>query len=347
MPDHELIERTQGYLRIALPMMSKHRVPITPRNYDVWYQYVSGDNAALREMVDAILKAGEPFTEEVNDRLYQKYCAQTHDGGVKRLREDLKKMLTAVLGELALMTGKTERYAVVLTDSVTRLTDDLSADTIKLVLDEIIGETKTIKGFNLEIQRKLQETTAELVSMQRDFERTKLEAAMDFLTGVANRKAFNENLELLTRNAVQEDKPLSLLMLDIDRFKNFNDAHGHLVGDEVLKFVARIIKENVRGRDFIARYGGEEFVVLLPSTPLGGAKILAENIRRYFEQAHLKIVDKAKTLGRITISIGIACFKPGEALDDFVGRADKALYHAKSSGRNQVATETSLRAARN
>jgi diguanylate cyclase len=347
MPDHQLIERTQGYLRIALPMMSKHGVPITPRNYDIWYQYVSGDNAALREMIDTILKAGQSFTEEVNDMLYRKYCAQTSEGVVKRLREDLKKMLTAVLGELALMTGKSERYGVVLTDSMTRLTDDLSADTIKLVLDEIIGETKTINGFNIEIQRKLQDTTAELESMQKEFERAKLEASMDFLTGVANRKAFNESLALLTRNAAHEGKPLSLLVLDIDHFKIFNDAHGHLVGDEVLKFVARIIKENVRGRDFIARYGGEEFVVLLPCTPLNGAKILAENIRRYFEQANLKTVDKSKALGRITLSIGIACYVPGEVLDDFVGRADKALYHAKSSGRNRVATETCLRAAGN
>ena len=347
MTDHQLIERTQGYLRIALPMMSRHKVPITPRNYDVWYRYVSGDNGALREMIDTILKAGKPFTEEVNEMLYRKYCAQSNEGVVKRLRDDLKKMLTAVLGELALMTGKTEKYGVVLADSVARLSDDLSADTIKLVLDEIIGETKTIKGVNLEIQRKLQDTTAELESMQREFERTKLEAAMDYLTNVANRKAFNENLERLARDAVHEDKPLSLLILDIDNFKVFNDEHGHLVGDEVLKFVAKIIKEYVRGRDFIARYGGEEFVVLLPFTPLGGAQILAENIRRYFEQANLKTADKSKALGRITLSIGAACYKPGETLDDFVDRADKALYHAKSSGRNQVVTETSLRSVCN
>ena len=347
MTNHQLIERTQGYLRIALPMMSKHGVPITPRNYDVWYQYVSGDNAALREMIDTILKTNEPFTDEVNEMLYRKYCAPTNEGVVKRLREDLKKMLTAVLGELALMTGKTEKYGVVLTESVARLSEDLSAETIKLVLDEIISETKTINGHSLEIQRKLQETTAELESMQREFERTKMEASMDFLTGVANRKAFNETLALLARNAEHEDKPLSLLILDIDHFKVFNDAHGHLVGDEVLKFVAKIIKEFVRGRDFIARYGGEEFVVLLPFTPLGGAKILGENMRRYFEQAHLKIADKAKALGRITLSIGITSYSPGEVLDDFIARADKALYRAKSSGRNKVVAETSSRTVYN
>ncbi|MFZ1987271.1 MAG: GGDEF domain-containing protein [Desulfatitalea sp.] len=342
MTDHQLIEKTQGYLRIALPLMSKYKVPITPRNYDVWYQYVSGNNGELKATIDAILKAGEPFTEEVNDGLYRKYCAEIDAGAVKRLREDLTKMLTTVLGELASMTGKAEKYGTVLTNSVAKLSDDLSSETIKLVLDEIIGETKTINGYSLEIQRKLQETTTGLETMQKEFERTKMEASMDFLTGLANRKAFNENLELLTVNAVQENKPLSLLILDIDHFKKFNDDYGHLVGDEVLKFVAKMIKEHVRGRDFVARYGGEEFVVLLPFTPLGGAKVLAENIRQYFDQANLKIADKSKTLGRVTLSIGAACFRRGEALAAFVDRADKALYQAKNTGRNKVTTETDI-----
>ncbi|MBI5895251.1 MAG: GGDEF domain-containing protein [Desulfobacterales bacterium] len=337
--DHQLIERTQAYLRIALPMMSKNSVPITPRNYDVWYQYVSGSNGELKETIDTILKADKPFTEEVNEMLYRKYCAEIDEGAVKRLREDLRQMLANVLGELATMTGKAEEYNTVLTESVDKLSDDLSAETIKLILDEILGETKAINGYGLEIQRKLQETTIELETMQREFERAKMEASTDFLTGTANRKALKENLERLARNAVQEDKPLSLLLLDIDHFKKFNDEHGHLVGDEVLKFVAKKIKEYVRGRDFIARYGGEEFVVLLPSTPLGGAKILAENIRRFFDQANLKTMDNSKVLGRITLSIGAARYRHGEAIEEFIDRADKALYHAKTIGRNNVTTE--------
>jgi diguanylate cyclase len=272
--------------------------------------------------------------------LYRKYCAQFNAGDAKRLGEDLKKMLTSVLGELASMTGKTGKYNAVLTDSIAKLSEDVSAETIKLVLDEILGETKSIKGYSSEIQQRLQETTKELETLQRELERTKMEASVDFLTGLANRKSFKENLELLAGNAANEKKPLSLLLLDIDHFKNFNDEHGHLVGDDVLRFVAHKIKENVRGRDYIARYGGEEFAVLLPYTPLGGAKILAENIRHFFAQAILKTTDKSKTLGRLTLSIGAASYRHGEHLADFVERADKALYCAKNSGRNKVATET-------
>jgi diguanylate cyclase len=98
----------------------------------------------------------------------------------------------------------------------------------------------------------------------------------------------------------------------------------------------------VRGRDYIARYGGEEFVVILPYTPLGGAKILAENICQFFTQAKLKVAGQTKPLGRVTLSIGAAAYKYNEALADFVYRADKALYHAKNTGRNKVATEADL-----
>jgi diguanylate cyclase len=339
MLDHQLIETTQSYLRIAIPMMSRYKIPITPQNYDVWYQYVSGNNGELKEVIDTILKDDKPFTEEVNDMLYHKYCAEIDEGAVKRLQGDLKKILNSVLGELASMTGKAEKYNNVLTDSVGKLSDDLSMETIRFVLNEILGETKTISSYNIEIQRKLQETTTELETIQKEFERTKVEACTDFLTGAANRKAFMENLEQLAHIAVHENKPLSMLILDIDHFKKFNDEHGHLVGDEILKFVAKIIKEHVRGRDFIARYGGEEFVVLLPFTQLDGAKILAENIRRFFDQANLQIRDKSKALGRITISIGVSCYRHKETLADFINRADKALYHAKKTGRNKVMTE--------
>ncbi|MDA8141797.1 MAG: GGDEF domain-containing protein [Desulfobacteraceae bacterium] len=342
MSDNQLIEQTQCYLRMALPMMSRHRVPITPRNYDVWYQYVSGCNHELSGAIDAFRNKGEAFTEEVNENLYRKYCAEISEGAAQRLREDLKNMLTNVVEEFAAMTGKAEKYNSVLTGSIAKLSDDLSAETIKVVLDDILDETKKISGHGLEMQRRLQQTTAELENIQKEFERAKMEASVDFLTGAANRKTFNENLERLAGEAVRTSEPLSLLLLDIDHFKKFNDEHGHLVGDEVLKFVAKIIKEHVRGQDLIARYGGEEFVVLLPSTPLGGAKILAEKIRRFFDHATLKTMDQSKTLGRITLCIGVAGYRPEEKLSDFVGRADKALYLAKNNGRNKVVAEVDI-----
>jgi diguanylate cyclase len=131
-------------------------------------------------------------------------------------------------------------------------------------------------------------------------------------------------------------------MIDIDHFKKFNDTYGHLIGDEVLRVVARLLRENVKGRDTPARYGGEEFAVILPQTSLNHAAKLAEQIRNTL--ASRKVHDKRTdaSYGTLTVSIGAAKFQPGEPLDPLVQRADQALYRAKNQGRNRVVTEDEL-----
>jgi diguanylate cyclase len=124
--------------------------------------------------------------------------------------------------------------------------------------------------------------------------------------------------------------------VDIDRFKDFNDRHGHLIGDHVLRLVAKMIKKNVKGKDIVCRFGGEEFAVILPDTVLDGALSVAENIRHYFSKKSLRTVADTKDLGALTVSIGVACHCEGESKNDLLVRADRALYHAKNVGRNRV-----------
>ena len=174
------------------------------------------------------------------------------------------------------------------------------------------------------------------------FEQAKTEARLDFLTGLPNRQAFDKMLKNRTGEISSENKNLCLLVIDIDFFKNFNDKYGHLTGDQVLKFVANRIKYLVKGKDFVARCGGEEFSVLLPKTPLSGAKTVAENIRASFANSKLKDTSNSKDLGILTVSIGISSYKNNESLISFCDRADKALYFAKNTGRNRVATEDDL-----
>jgi diguanylate cyclase len=146
------------------------------------------------------------------------------------------------------------------------------------------------------IQKKLEQKSEELNNLKKEFEKARKDAPRDFLTGTGNRKAFDEFIVQSTCDAASQQTDLCLLLVDIDGFKKFNDEHGNIIGDEVIRFVAHKIVENVRGRDFVARYAGEEFAVVLPNTTLNGAKAVAENIRSYFDQAKLKTAASSRSL---------------------------------------------------
>jgi diguanylate cyclase len=337
------VEETAGYVRLALPLMSQYSIPITPRNYAVWYDYVSGKSKELREAIDAMLEKAERFTDEINEMLYQRFCAEVDEGALTALRDNLRQLLIDIFSQVAQLSERADEYESIVSRSVEKLSERTSIQDIREVVDDLIVETKKIGHFGRATQEKLHEATEELESLKKEFEQAKAAALVDFLTGIGNRKAFDMALQGSVREAGTGSYPLSLLLIDIDHFKRFNDEYGHIVGDEVLRLVARKIKENVRGRDFVARYGGEEFAVILPGTPLRGARTVAENIRVSFSEGKLKRVRTSEYLGTITISVGAAQYRPGEPLEEFIDRSDQALYFAKKSGRNRVATEADVR----
>jgi diguanylate cyclase (GGDEF)-like protein/PAS domain S-box-containing protein len=161
-------------------------------------------------------------------------------------------------------------------------------------------------------------------------------AGRDPLTGIANRRTFDRKLEEEWRRASRHETPLSLLMIDVDNFKEYNDHYGHPQGDRRLRDVAACIqREALRAGDLVARIGGEEFAVLLPQTQNDGAFVVGEKIRASVEadrQPH-----RASTSGSyLTVSVGVATLRDAEGLEDFVAKADTALYAAKKTGRNRV-----------
>lgn len=333
------IEESYGYIRLALPLMSKYNIPATPQNYTVWYRYVSGADLELAKAIDTLLEKEDLFSDETNESLYRRFCSNTDESELRKIRDDLRHILLTILKEVTELTGQSEEYESFVTHSIDALTEDPSVEEIRTVICQIIEKTKALGNFGKKIRSKLNETKEALQELREDFERVKTEASVDFLTGLANRKTFHDALIELMNEAVSQQKELSLLLVDIDRFKKFNDEHGHLVGDEVLKFVAKKIKEIVRGRDLLARFGGEEFAVILPQTPLEGAQVVAESINGLFARTTLKAVHTSTTLGKVTVSVGVAHYRPGELPATLIDRADRALYRAKQTGRNRVVTE--------
>jgi diguanylate cyclase (GGDEF)-like protein len=161
-------------------------------------------------------------------------------------------------------------------------------------------------------------------------------ATRDGLTGLANRRCFDNTLHAEWARAMRQHQPLSLLMVDVDNFKAYNDANGHLGGDECLKRIATAVASEMRANDLVARYGGEEFAVILPNQSLKGAACVAERIRTRVEQ--LQLPNRQAAGEHVTVSIGAATAlpSPGTGASELVAIADAALYRAKHMGRNRI-----------
>ncbi|MEK6699735.1 MAG: diguanylate cyclase [Nitrospirota bacterium] len=173
------------------------------------------------------------------------------------------------------------------------------------------------------------------VENARLYEKTLELAHEDALTGLANRRRLMEVLSKEVTRASRYNTPLSMLMIDLDRFKQFNDAYGHLKGDELLKKFAALLMKKIRSTDTAGRYGGEEFCLALPNTPIKGAVVIAERIRKAVEGLKINVENNSSPVGA-TISIGVAEFAQRETDEDLIRAADAALYRAKQSGRNKV-----------
>jgi two-component system, chemotaxis family, response regulator WspR len=188
-----------------------------------------------------------------------------------------------------------------------------------------------------EAYRALHESQRQLMETNRELERL---TNVDGLTGLNNRRYFNEYLEAEWKRAVRSKQPLSILMIDVDHFKMYNDTYGHIAGDEVLRKVADCLKQSCRrSTDLAARYGGEEFAIILPETPFAEVQRLGDKVCQAVEA--LSLPHSASSAAKcVTISLGGATTIPqhGGAFPPLVDAADKALYEAKRAGRNRAAT---------
>ncbi len=339
MSDQAKFDESINFVRLALPLMTKYRVPATPKNYTVWYCYVSGADKELNKEIDELTSGNAEFSEETNDMLYRRFFSGSDEGVLREMRGEMQEVLVSVFTDLAKMSGQADNFENVMSKSMSKLDEDIPVKEIKKVVGEIITETKVVKESGHAVNEKLKEANNELEVLKKDFEHLRAEAFVDFLTGVANRRSFDRSLLEFAEESTTDKQKLCLLMIDIDHFKKFNDTHGHIVGDKVLKYVAKKLVNSVRGGDFVACYGGEEFSVILPETPLKGAAKVAENIRNTLDKKILQRSGSEEQLSGVTVSIGVAQYRYGEEMSVFIARADAALYQSKENGRNRVTME--------
>lgn len=334
-PYNDDFAQASEYLRLALVLLSKHRVPPSPFNFRMGYDSVSGSNEGLQTAFEQIAdKSGDSSAAELLELYNQTYVGdqQTLDS----VRQALHSVVSGMQGQLRQSGQGLASYVEALARFSELLDTPPAAEIISTEVGKIIRETRATELSQKQLGEQLCNVVDEVAILRNELEQIRQESLTDALTGVANRKAFDSALETILHDAREHNHRFCILLADIDHFKRFNDSHGHLVGDKVLRFVASTVKRCVKGKDMVARFGGEEFAIILPQTDLIGANAVAEEIRKTVSAGQLKDKKKGDSYGRVTISIGIASFVASDLSHELVQRADKALYLAKERGRNRV-----------
>ena len=342
MPREATRDEAAEFLRLTLPMMTKYAVPVTPVNYAVWFEYVSGVNGPLRQHIDSLIEHGETINETVTQDLHQKFVISKLERRLAKTREALRVMLDDMGDSMSGADTEMNRYQESLASYSDQLSGEVSTGELKNVIEQLSAETSAVRESGSALQDKLDASRKETEALRKELELVRHEATTDALTGLANRKALFRTLDQAIEASGNADTPVCLILGDIDNFKQVNDTYGHLLGDKVIRFIGSIMKECVRGKDLIARYGGEEFAVVLPETGYETALEVAEDIRQSIENGRLVRSDTREPIGTVTVSLGVAQWRSDETPDELIGRADGGLYQSKENGRNCVTGEQEL-----
>ncbi len=324
----------------ALEALQNDGLPPTPENYTVYYNYHAGSNPALNVALDTLHHETQTITEDQLHDLFEKHLGmEAEQKFLSQVKAEIDAELKRAMSVIADAAAESGIFDENLSSFSSKLSPTTPVEQIREAVAKVAQETQAMIKQNAELKTELAQTNQQLDELSVNLDRAHRESQIDPLTEIGNRKFFDRELARTMNEARENNQALSLLIVDIDHFKKFNDVHGHLVGDQVLRLVARTLVENLKGRDVIARYGGEEFVILLPFTRPQDAERVGNQLCLNLATKRVKRRISNEVLGGVTISIGATGYIKDESSDNFIARADGALYKAKQSGRNRVVCE--------
>jgi len=328
--------------RKAIEDMERCKIWPTPLNYELWLHYVGAPDGALAKEIGRLLALGEPITEEVSEELAATYLPKARlNEQIRDAGDQLNKELASVAEAIKQAQKSSELYGVSLASAGRELETHTEPTAVKKIVETLSAATRRVQKENKSLEKRLAESTAEVGRLREHLEQVRRDATTDALTSLANRKAFDDELDRACQEAREKGEPLSLAVLDIDHFKQFNDNWGHQTGDQVIRYVSSVIGRMAPPPRFAARYGGEEFAMIFPRERAADVLQTLEDIREEISSRSLKRRSTNDDLGAITVSAGLAELNPGESMEALIGRADDALYASKRTGRNKVTTAQS------
>lgn len=310
----------------------------TPDNYELWLHYQNNWTPALTSEIEAHLSSGKPISEAEAEKLYDRHLGGTHlDDAVRLTGTRLAQELSDALKMLKSAGLKTEAFSDNLDDAAVALDSGRLDDSqLMNLIKSLSSATRAMSQENAELTKRLETSSREVEDLRSHLQKVRVESLTDMLTGLANRRMFEDTLRMRARESETLGYPLTLALCDIDFFKKFNDTWGHQTGDQVIRFVASVLKSYSLKDQLVARFGGEEFAIIIPRLNHNECHELLEDIRKAVDKKQLRRKSTDETLGSVSISIGMATLEPNEAISSLIHRSDEMLYVSKRTGRNRL-----------
>ena len=312
-------------------MLIRHALDPTPAHYNLCHGYLSGGESVYGVAIDRLITRFGGLTPQAISELGDPAAPAITADTLRKLADDAALYLERVTGLIDDNGREIAAYGDALADKAALLVDTAEGTA---AMDGLVALTRRMIDRSRDASDHLRRTGAEIDTLRSKLVEARQVAESDALTGLPNRRALDLRMADACVTAAETGRPLSVAICDIDRFKLVNDAHGHLVGDEVIRLVGAALADV--GDAFVSRYGGEEFVVLFEDRTPQDAAARIDTIRRALSERDIKITSTGRRLGRITFSAGVAALGPCGLPAAMLRRADRALYRAKDAGRNTV-----------
>jgi diguanylate cyclase len=328
-----------AHFAAAVDSLRSFHLPPTPQNYAIWYEYHAGRNDRLRRAMTVALTNRRAIDGYMMAELHDLFFADTVE---RRAAREVRATLREAAGRILEAGADAERYGETLSEAAVSIDTDTHG--LAQMIARLAEETTALSTRSAELGQALRASGDRIADLEKKLAAAHDAAMTDALTALPNRRAFDAMVREQAGLAMNSGEDLSLLMLDIDHFKQVNDAWGHAVGDAVLRLVAGTLDQHRPPQARVARYGGEEFAMLLPATPLQDAAAHAERLRGTLAARRISLRANAAPIGSVTVSVGAARYEPAEPIGAWVERADAALYRAKREGRNRVVVQDAVTA---
>jgi diguanylate cyclase len=315
--------------------MAQHHAAYHPQTYTLWYEHVAGINPRLSGELDQRLARKESLSDDDVWRLHANFVVARDAEVLERMHQRLQSLLSDTASAASTAGIEASQFNQTLQIHKSQLTQPLAIDLIASIVTELITDTERMRVVTHELSEQLERSTQEARQLTEQLKQAEHQAKVDPLTGMLNRRGLEQRVESFVQDVGSLQGGV-MLLADIDRFKVLNDTYGHLLGDKVIRSVAQLICESIKGRDIAARIGGEEFAIFLPDTTLEGATVLAKRICAATACRSIRRSGNDRCIERVTISIGVAASTAADSLENLLDRADKAMYAGKHAGRNRV-----------